>query len=331
MAGFYRHRRPVDGLGDVGAWHRVSFFPTVFALLRTVVNSLPRSLFVALSWLALPLLHALGWLLGWASFLFSTRYRRRLCAHVAQAGFSRRVALASVGESGKLLAELPRLWLGRPVRVGWEGAALIEAAQARGSGVLILTPHMGCFEVTAQAIAQRFGDRLPITVLYRPARQAWLSELMLSARDRPGLRAAPTTLAGVKQLIKALKAGQAVGLLPDQVPAAGQGVWAPFFGRDAYTMTLSARLAHTAGVQLLLIWGERLSWGRGYLVHVRAFQPPEGALASDAQQAARQINQAMETLVRECPHQYLWSYDRYKAPRGSRGRTPEQNPPADRF
>lgn len=277
-----------------------------------------RILFIALSRFPLPLLHALGWALGWLSFLASSRYRRRLVDHARQAGCGWRVVLASVGEAGKLVAELPRLWLGRPVRVGWEGAACIEAAQAHGAGVLFLTPHMGCFEAAAQAFAHRFGARQPITVLFRPARQAWLREIMTTARDRPGLCSAPTTLAGVKQLIKALKAGHAVALLPDQVPPEGQGVWAPFFGRDAYTMTLSARLAQTAGTQVVLVWGERLSWGRGYLVHVRPFNHgDDGALSADPTQAARQINRAMEQLVRECPRQYLWSYDRYKRPRAA--------------
>jgi KDO2-lipid IV(A) lauroyltransferase len=276
---------------------------------------LTRCLFHFLSWMPLPLLHAAGWLLGWLSFALSGRYRRRLFAHAAQAGYPRSVALATVGESGKLVAELPRLWLGRPVRVVWAGAEHIEATQAQGAGVLFLTPHLGCFEITAQAYAQRFGLGHPMTVLFRPARQPWLRDLVASARERPGLHAAPTTLAGVKQLIKALKAGQAVGLLPDQVPPQGQGVWAPFFGRQAYTMTLSARLAQAGRVQILLSWGERLRWGRGYRVHVRPFEPLNGGpLADDLAQAAQQINRAMEALVRECPAQYLWSYDRYKSP-----------------
>lgn len=273
-------------------------------------------LFRALARMPLPLLHAMGWVLGWLSFLLSPRYRRRLLAHVRQAGFPLRVALASVGEAGKMAMETPRLWLGPPVKTGWEGAALIEAAVAHGSGVLLLSPHLGCFEITAQAVAQRFGDRMTTTVLFRPSRQPWLRDLVAHARERPGLLTAPTTLAGVKKLIKALKAGQAVGLLPDQVPPTGQGVWAPFFGRDAYTMTLSARLAGTSGVRLVLIWGERLSWGRGFLVHVRPFPDLDpGGLSEDPQRAAAQINRAMETLVRESPAQYLWSYDRYKQPR----------------
>ncbi|WP_439586547.1 lysophospholipid acyltransferase family protein [Hydrogenophaga sp.] len=274
-----------------------------------------RFLFRFASLLPLPVLHAFGWLLGWLSFGLSSRYRRRLFAHARQAGFSRGVALASVGESGKLVAELPRLWSGRSVVVSWEGAEHIEAALEGRSGVLFLTPHLGCFEVAAQAYAQRFGDRQPTTVLFRPARKAWLRDIMTGARERPGLFTAPTTLAGVKQLIKALKAGQAVGLLPDQVPPAGQGVWAPFFGREAYTMTLSARLVHAARAQILLVWSERLGWGRGYLIHVRPFEHAGvGPLSGDATDAAAQINRAMEMLVRECPQQYLWSYDRYKEP-----------------
>lgn len=282
-----------------------------------VVAALFPHFFRFLSRWPLPALHAVGWVVGWLSFLLSPSYRRKLFTHAALAGYPRAVALASVSEAGKMVTELPRLWLGGPVHLEWDGMPLIEDALAEGKGVLFLTPHLGCFEVTAQLVAQRFGERMPVTVLYRPARQPWLREIMEQARNRPGLSTAPTTLAGVKQLIKALKLHQAVGLLPDQVPPQGQGVWAPFFGREAYTMTLSGRLALTAGARVLLIWGERLSWGRGYRVRLRPFRPEQGGvLSSDPRQAAVEINEAMEGLVRECPQQYIWSYDRYKAPSG---------------
>jgi Kdo2-lipid IVA lauroyltransferase/acyltransferase len=284
-------------------------------------------LFRTFARLPLPVLHGLGWVMGWLTFLFGARYRKRLLANARQAGLPLSSALASVGESGKMLAETPRMWLGKPTRLRWEGDDVVESALSHGEGVLFLTPHLGCFEITAQALAQRFGDRMPITVLFRPSRQPWLRELVSTARERPNLHTAPTTLAGVKQLIKALKSKQAVGLLPDQVPPDGQGVWAPFFGRDAYTMTLSARLALTPGVQLVLIWGERLSWGRGFLVHVRPCPVP-GGLSKDPLVAATQINQAMEALVRECPAQYIWSYDRYKRPKGTAPTAPTTQDPA---
>lgn len=271
------------------------------------------TLFRVLSVLPLWLLHAVGWALGWVAYLGSGVYRRRLRENAGQAGLAPAQLRVAVGESGKLVAELPRLWFGRPVPVGWDGAQWIEAAHAQGRGIVFLTPHLGCFEITAQGYAQRFGAaRGPITVLYRPARKAWLRALVDDARGRPGLATAPTTLSGVKQMLKALKTGQAVGLLPDQVPPLGLGVWTAFFGRDAYTMTLSARLAQQSGAQVLLAWGERLSWGRGYCIHVR---PMAQTLADDPAAAARQVNAAMEALVRECPGQYLWGYARYKAPR----------------
>jgi Kdo2-lipid IVA lauroyltransferase/acyltransferase len=262
----------------------------------------------------LGLLHLAGAVLGWLAFLLSPTYRRRFLANAAQAGYGFSPVRAAVAHAGRMAAELPRLWLGAPVPVTWDGAELIERAHAAGRGIVFLTPHLGCFEITAQGYATRFGTagRGPITVLYRPARQAWLRALLASSRSRPGLATAPTTLAGVKLMLKALRAGQAVGLLPDQVPPEGLGVWAPFFGQAAYTMTLSVRLAQQSGATVLLAWGERLPGGRGYVIHLR---DPAVALDADPTRAAVQVNADMERLIRECPQQYLWGYARYKQPR----------------
>lgn len=260
------------------------------------------------------LLHGLGFVLGWMAFLASGDYRRRFLENVALAGIARGPWLQAVGEAGRLIAELPRLWMGHPATLQWDGAEHVQAALDAQRGIVFLTPHLGCFEVTAQAYAARFGALgQPMTVLFRPPRKAWLQEVVAASRQRPGLATAPTTLAGVKQLIKALKAGQCVGLLPDQVPPSGLGVWAPFFGKPAYTMTLSARLALQTGATVLVAWGERRPWGQGYVIHVA---PLGQTLSADMAQAAAQINQAMEQLIVQKPAQYLWGYARYKAPRG---------------
>ncbi len=269
-----------------------------------------KTLFRVIAQLPLAALHALGVAVGWMSFLLSGTYRRRFIDNARQAGYSFSAVRAAVAEGGKLAMEIPKLWFGAPARIEWEGAELIEAARAKGRGILFLTPHLGCFEVAAQGYAQRFGR---ITVLYRPARKRWLRELVDTARQRANLAVAPTTRAGVKQLLKALKSGEAVGLLPDQVPPQGMGEWAPFFGKPAYTMTLPARLAQQADALVLLAWGERLSFGRGYRVHIRAWG---GDHPQQPAAAAEQANRSMEALIRECPSQYLWGYARYKQPRG---------------
>jgi KDO2-lipid IV(A) lauroyltransferase len=160
-----------------------------------------------------------------------------------------------------------------------------------------------------------------MVALYRPARQAWLRELEETARHRPGLLTAPASLAGVRQMLRALRAGQTVGLLPDQVPPDGMGVWAPFFGVPAYTMTLAARLAQQTGAPQLLLLGERLPLAAGWCV--RVFDPPEPLPAAAGDDEAHQIacatvlNRWMEFLVRQCPEQYLWGYHRYRGPRGT--------------
>ena len=267
------------------------------------------------------LLHSLGGFVGWLSHALSPSYRRRFQANARQAGVSAAQAHPAIAEAGRLALELPFLWLrpaDAPIRPALElhGAQLVDAAHAQGKGIVFLTPHMGCFEVTAQAIAERFAARQgPITVLYRPARQAWLRELMDGSRARPGVATAPATLAGVRQLIRALRRGEAVGLLPDQVPPEGMGVWAPFFGKPAYTMTLAARLVQQTGAVPLLVWGERLPRGAGYAVRFSRFEESLPTDAGAQAESAAVINRAMEKLILQRPQQYLWGYNRYKQPR----------------
>ena len=289
-------------------------------------------MFTVVRWLSrrsLGFLHALGAVLGWAGYALSASYRRRLRANAGLAAIGALERRAAVAEAGRMVAELPRLWL-RPAAeplqpaVQWQHAELIDAALDAGRGLMILTPHLGAFEVIGQGYAERFGAQQPMTALYRPARQAWLRELETTARDRPGLLTAPASLAGLRQMIRALRHGQTVGLLPDQVPPDGMGVWAPFFGQPAYTMTLAARLALQTGASVLLTLCERLPHAAGW--RIRVFELPEplpAAAAFGADDAAHQtecaavMNRAMEFLIRQCPAQYLWGYHRYKAPRSA--------------
>jgi Kdo2-lipid IVA lauroyltransferase/acyltransferase len=272
-----------------------------------------EALFKLLARWPLPLLHAVGAALGWLAFAFSPTYRSRFKANSRLAGYTATQVRGAVAHAGRMVAELPRLWLGKPVPIEWDGAELIDAAHEAGRGIIFLTPHLGCFEVTAQAYALRYAPAgKAMTVLYRPARKSAIQALVSQSRNRPGLAAAPATLSGVKTLVKALRSGQALGILPDQVPPMGLGAFAPFFGQTAYTMTLPARLAKQTGATILLAWGERLQGGTGYCVHLRPFT---ASLSDDPAQTAAQINAAMESLVRECPQQYLWGYARYKTPR----------------
>ena len=274
-----------------------------------------RFLFWLLSRLPLPLLHALGSVAGWLAYLFSPTYRRHLCENMTlalgeSAPASRSAAVAS---AGRMIVELPKIWLHpldgalamvREVR-GWE---LVEEARQTGHGILFLTPHLGCFEITAQYVSLS----APITVLYRPPKHAVVQEMIEAGRARPMLHLAPADLSGVRSLIKALRRGEAVGMLPDQAPRVGEGRWLPFFGRPAYTMTLAARLSET-GATVLMAFGERLPGGAGFRLHYRR---PLAPIEGDLEARAIAINREIEALIREYPGQYLWGYNRYKRPRG---------------
>ena len=271
-------------------------------------------LFQILARFPLPLMHAFGAAAGWAVYAFSPSYRRRMQANLAQAGYLdlRRKAVA---EAGKSLLELPFIWCGKPALVLRYASVLdwhvAQTALDSGRGVIFLTPHLGCFEIIAQVIA----SRTPLTALYRPPRMAILQPLLDQTREREGLALVPANLSGVRALMKALRNGESIGLLPDQVPGAGEGVWAQFFNRLAYTMTLPAKLAQMSGAVLVLAYAERLPRGAGYAVR---FVPFEGELTGTPELQAGEINAAMEALIARCPAQYFWNYNRYK------GRPPVQ-------
>lgn len=276
-----------------------------------------KTVFRLLALLPLRALHGLGALLGRLTYAASAQYAARTRENLRQAGITadeaqyRSVLSATIAEAGKGITELAWVW-GRPydevlgrVRecVGLEH---IIAAQQRGRGIIFLTPHLGCFEISALYAARR----VPITVLYRPPKLGFLEGVMRGGRERGQAKLAKADVSGVRLLYKALKRGEAIGLLPDQVPSQGEGEWADFFGRPAYTMTLAGRLAESSGATVLIAYSERLPHGQGYVIHVEPL-PLDFTFP-----VPLQINAALERAIRACPAQYLWSYNRYKIPRG---------------
>ncbi len=260
-------------------------------------------------------LHGAGVALGWATYGLSPAYAARMRENLYASGICAGPAACEpllrqvIAETGKGVTELVKVWFGadelvaRGVRCDtWR---VVEDAQRAGRGIIFLTPHLGCFEVSALYGAQR----MPITVLYRPPKLAFVEPLMVAGRNRFNATVAPANLKGVRMLYKALKRGEAVGLLPDQAPGVGEGAWADFFGRPAYTMTLVARLQKTSGAAVIMAFAERLPRGTGYHLHLTAL--PAAGLDE------RVLNQAIEAVVRSCPAQYLWSYNRYKVPAGA--------------
>lgn len=263
--------------------------------------------------LPLPILHTLGSFIG-RIYFGAGRMGRRTRENLRASGIAssdaefHRLCRESACESGKGALETFAIWFrSQATLLGWmravNGWEHVEQAWASGRGILFLTPHLGCFEITAQY----YAIHRSISVLFRPPRKGWLAPLIHAGRARDNLQLAPTTLRGVRDLLKALKQGEAVGILPDQNPGKNEGEWANFFGRPAYTMTLAHRLAEATGATVLMAFGERLPRGHGYVLHIEPFEGDPTPLA---------INQALEKLIRRKPEQYLWSYPRHRRPKG---------------
>ena len=283
-----------------------------------------KLLFRLLARLPLGANHALGAFLGRLVYFASPRYRWRLLDNLRASGVAAdpadlgRIARANAAEIGKGATEIAwALFRSDDIvatvreRIGWNA---VERLREGGKPILFVTPHLGAYDVAGRYL----WSHLPILAMYRPHKVFWIDQLLREGRNRgaapDGTNVAPATMAGVRMVLKHLKRGGCSVVLPDQVPGQGDGEWADFFGRPAYTMTLVGRLQEATGAAVVFCYAERLPRGAGYRLH---FTPLDAPLPSDRHRAARRVNEMVEKLVRECPTQYLWGYNRYKRPAGA--------------
>jgi Kdo2-lipid IVA lauroyltransferase/acyltransferase len=260
--------------------------------------------------LTLSTIHRLGAYLGYVIYYGSGRTRRRMQCNLRQSGLAKdeaqfkAILKKTIQSLGQGAIETLAIWqkdeaiLQSYIQavIGWE---LVEKALAKGKGLIFLTPHLGCFEIASIF----YGAKHPITVLYRPPKLKLLQPLIEKGRERTGVMLAEANASGVRKLMQALKRGEAIGILPDQVPNEGEGEWAPFFGAPAYTMSLASKIAEKSGATVLMAFSERLAHGEGYKIHI-------SEVASIATPTL--LNQAIEQQIAQKPEQYLWSYNRFK-------------------
>ena len=267
---------------------------------------------------ALPLavLQVMGAGIGLSVYLSSAHYRRRLnknhlsAAHYS--GFKSSPWRAAI-ESGMIYADTLWIW-GHPkasiVKTSVEHLKQIIALSKSDGGLIILATHLGGFEIVPRIFAQH----MRATVMYRPSRKLWLNRLILKLRQHPQMEFVEANLSGVRKIKRALLKSEVVGILADQVPSAGDGVWAKFFNQYAYTTSFPAKLARQPNVATLFVSAERLRLGKGWLIKTR-LMIESYPLCLD--EACGLMNQYFEEMIISKPNQYMWSYNRYKRPHGA--------------
>ncbi|HPF59394.1 MAG TPA: lysophospholipid acyltransferase family protein [Candidatus Competibacteraceae bacterium] len=276
---------------------------------------------------ALPLswVHRLGAFSGWLLWRIPSNRSRQtaernlaLCFPERSDTERNRLLRQSLMEAGKGFLELGPLWFWHSARVlelireSAASEAALAAAVDRKQGVMLITPHLGSWEMAGLY----YSSRYPLTILYRPSRLAEFDVLSRQGRGRMGGQAVATGTQGLRALLKALQQGKVLGILPDQDIGSDDGevvtgrVFAPFFGIAASTMTLVSRLAQKTGAEVFLTWAERLPHGQGYALHLRAL--PEVTEAATLEESVVALNQGIEAAVRTLPGQYLWAYRRFR-------------------
>jgi KDO2-lipid IV(A) lauroyltransferase len=265
--------------------------------------------------LPLAVVQVIGAFLGMLAYVGSKQYRSLFRPQYEAVIRMHKLPLKlwpAVRASGMLFSD--SLWIWRNPQkaltlVEVQNWDVVETAIKEGHGLVMLTPHLGGFEIIPRVLAQHF----PATILYRPSRQEWLNEVVEQGRAYPNMHFVPTNLNGVRQMTRALTRGEAIGILPDQVPSGGEGVWVPFFGKPAYTTPLPARLANRNNTPVVMFTAKRKSLGKGWLMQATRLN----RLPEDPALAAAELNIAIENAVLVAPEQFIWSYNRYKHPAGA--------------
>lgn len=276
------------------------------------------AVFKSIAFLPLVLVQRIGTMCGWLVWILPGSYKKMAAENLQQAfpGSDRRLLRSTMLSVGRLFLEMPYWWVRRDevqlnAEVRCHDWKPFEVALAKGKGVILLSPHAGCFEL----LGPIYSSRHQSTVLFRPPRMVWLQDWIIKMRSRRQLKMAPANVLGVRALVKTLLRGNTVGILPDQVPVDGEGVWAPFFGRPAYTMTLVQRLQKLSGATIFIMGARREPVGQGYTILYKEMNEP---LPEDDVESATIINHEMENMIKRMPEQYLWGYNRYRKPKAKR-------------
>ncbi len=266
--------------------------------------------------LPLPVLHSIGNILGVLIALIpgkrieTSRRNIKACFPELSPSVQKRIVNRSLRQIAKGLMEVGRLWLQpadknlRLIKAVY-GEEHIRKCLDEGRGVILAAPHLGSWELAGSYVSSRY----PLTTMYQKPPLKGLSSLIKGGREGSGGHYVPADSSGIRAMLKALRKGEMVALLPDQVPSQN-GVIAPFFGTPALTISLLSTLARKTDATVIFGFAERLPWARGFNMH---FLPPDEHISdSPLEESISRVNVQVEKCIRMIPEQYLWVYKRFQ-------------------
>lgn len=281
---------------------------------NTVCSVMFFLLIKVLALLPLRIIQFLGGLFGQFFHILKPSIKNTLIANITNSGLfkdpkeNKKAIEENIREMGKFVLESMAIWGStQKQNLRWirqvNNFELIEVELQKNNGIIFLSPHIGAFELASIF----YASKKPTTVLYRPSRKRCMDKWIKNGRVKGQINLAPTNKSGVKNLLLALKKGEAVGILPDQIASKGKGEWADFFGKPAYTMTLINKLSMKTNATVVMAVVERLPKGEGFDIHFEIID-------THGIESTTSLNLELEKQIRKYPTQYMWNYDRYKKP-----------------
>ncbi len=187
-----------------------------------------------------------------------------------------------------------------------EGKEHFEAVRDEGKGVIVLTLHLGCWELLPLTLSRHVDG----VGLYKAGADESVNRRLVETRERFGLRMVAAGRRGIRALFDSLNHGKVVVLLPDQEPKEGDGRFVPLFGIPALTGVLVPRLLQRTGARVVFEVAMRRAGGRCQVV----FIPAEDEIYSDdIEISLAALNRGVEQCIALDPAQYLWGYKRFRA------------------
>lgn len=269
--------------------------------------------------MSLPFAHRIGYIFGWLLNTVPNKSKQiakkniEICLPELNPKEQKTLLRRTLNESGKTLSEMGIMWLANSERVlhmikNIEGEEHLKSALANHKGILLAMPHIGSWELVNLYAARHY----PVTSLYKPPHMRSLDNIIKESRQRTGATLVPTDTRGIRAVSKALKNNEVIVILPDQhpPPQLKNGIFSDFFNYPAYSATLMSKLAAKSNSEIIYAYTKRLAKGEGFTL---VFQPAtENDAKADIQHSVDIMNKDIETVIRDCPEQYQWTYKRFK-------------------
>lgn len=292
--------------------------------MKTLKNTLQagfaKIIINVLAFFSIKTCHRVGSLIGLLSLItpnrnrFVTEKNIELCFPHMSTQQQQQLTRNSLIEMGKTFTEAGPMWkwskekLFKSIKVV-HGEALLQNALKNQHGVILALPHLGNWELLGLYCSTNYIT----TSMYQKPKLKQLDAIIKHGRERLGANLVPADNVGVRAMLKALKNNGVVCILPDQEPNTGTGVFAPFFGVQAYSMTLISRLAQKTNASVIIAYTKRLASGEGYeIIFTDLPEMSEKVKSETLDDSVVYLNNEIEKTIQNLPEQYQWSYKRFR-------------------